>query len=66
MSGLFFNEANMDFITQISKYIIEYAPQYNIMCVSPIIAQACLESRFGESKLSENFFNYFGLKCGSK
>lgn len=32
---------------------------------SAIIAQACLESNFGRSKLSAEYHNYFGLKAGS-
>ena len=52
------------FITEILHYILKYAPQYNIKYVSPIIAQACIESRFGDSGLSRKAHNYFGMKCG--
>lgn len=35
-----------DFIKQISPYIIKFAPSYHIAVVSPIIAQAVLESAY--------------------
>ena len=53
------------FIGEILKWALKYAPQYGINYVSPIIAQACLESRYGESGLSAKYHNYFGMKCGS-
>lgn len=55
-----------EFIAEVAKYVREYAPQYQIAVCSPIIAQACLESGWGKSKLSATYHNYFGLKCGSK
>lgn len=55
-----------EFISAVAGYVKKYAPQYNIAVCSPVIAQACLESGFGKSKLSEKYHNYFGLKCGSK
>ena len=55
-----------DFIEKVAEYVQKYAPQYGIKVCSPIIAQACLESGWGKSKLSETYHNYFGLKCGSK
>lgn len=55
-----------EFITQIAKYVQKYASSYGILVHSPIIAQAILESGWGESKLSSLYHNYFGLKCGSK
>lgn len=51
----------MAFIEQIASYILKYAPQYNICVVSPIIAQAILESASGTS-YKATFHNYFGLK----
>ena len=41
-----------------------FARGYHIC--SPIIAQACVESKYGLSGLSAKYHNYFGLKCGSK
>ena len=54
------------FIERIAPLIQKYAPQYDIRVHSPIIAQAILESGWGESKLAAVYHNYFGLKCGSK
>lgn len=51
-----------EFITKISKYIIKYAPKYDIKVHSPIIAQAILESAKGTSELAVNANNFFGLK----
>lgn len=39
-----------------SKYVVRL----------PIIAQAILESGWGESRLAKDYHNYFGLKCGTK
>lgn len=53
------------FIEKIAYYVQRYGPGYDIRVVSPIIAQACIESAFGKSKLSAEYHNYFGLTCGS-
>ena len=55
-----------EFIANVARYVQKYAPEYGIAVCSPIIAQACLESGWGKSKLSAEYHNYFGLKCGSK
>lgn len=55
-----------EFIASVAQYVQRFAPEYGIAVHSPIIAQACLESGWGKSKLSETYHNYFGLKCGSK
>ncbi|WP_394913315.1 glucosaminidase domain-containing protein [uncultured Robinsoniella sp.] len=55
-----------EFITAIAGYVQKYAYVYGILVHSPIIAQAILESGWGESKLSAVYHNYFGLKCGTK
>ena len=57
--------SKQDFITKIAGYIQKTAPEYDIRVNSPVIAQAILESAFGESKLSAVYHNYFGLKCGT-
>ena len=57
---------NQEFIEQIAKYVQKYARSYGILVHSPIIAQAILESGWGKSKLSAQYHNYFGLKCGTK
>ncbi len=55
-----------EFIDSIAKYVRKYAKQYGICVHSPIIAQAILESGWGQSKLAAQYHNYFGLKCGTK
>jgi len=44
-----------EFITAIAESVKKYAPAYGIKVYSPIIAQAILESNWGESKLSKTF-----------
>lgn len=55
-------EGNSDFVKTVAAYIKKYAPVYGIEVVSPIIAQAVLESGYGTSELAVNAHNYFGLK----
>lgn len=59
-------EKQKKFIEDIAGYVQKYASGYGIAVHSPIIAQAILESGWGESKLAAQYHNYFGLKCGSK
>lgn len=54
-----------DFLEEIAGYICEYAPKYDILCPSAVIAQAILESGWGESTLAAKYHNYFGMKCGT-
>ena len=54
------------FIKKVAPLVQKYAPKYGICTCSPVIAQAILESGWGESKLSKLYFNFFGMKCGSK
>lgn len=54
------------FIKEIAGYVKKYAATYGIVVHSPIIAQAVLESGWGESRLAAVYHNYFGLKCGTK
>ena len=51
------------FIMQIAPLIQKYAKLYGYKVASPIIAQACLESRYGQSGLAK-YHNYFGMKAG--
>ena len=60
------SKSRQKFIQQIAAYVQTYAATYGILVHSPIIAQAILESGWGESKLAATYHNYFGLKCGSK
>ena len=50
-----------EFIENIAKYVIKYAPQFNVKVYSPIIAQAILESTCGTSYKGQRN-NFFGLK----
>lgn len=53
-------------IEEIGNVIREEAFKRGYQFPSAIIAQAILESNWGKSQLSKKYFNYFGLKCGSK
>lgn len=53
------------FIYEIAPLVQKYAKEYGYKVVSPIIAQACIESNYGLSGLSAGYHNYFGMKCGS-
>lgn len=53
-------------VDDIAKCVKKYAGSYGINVHSPIIAQAILESGWGESKLAADYHNYFGMKCGTK
>ena len=54
-----------EFIAAIAPLIQRYAPQWGVKVVSPIIAQAILESAHGQSSLAKKYNNFFGLKCGT-
>lgn len=53
------------FIDKVYNELKKCAPAYNIKAYPAIIAQAILESDWGESRLAKQYNNYFGLKCGS-
>lgn len=42
----------------------EVCPKYGLKAIDAIVAQACSESRYGESGLAQ-YHNYWGMKCGS-
>lgn len=52
------------FILTIAPIIQRYAKERGYKVASAVIAQACLESRYGQSGLAK-YYNFFGLKCGS-
>lgn len=54
-----------DFINMVGTLALKYAPSYNVKVVSPIIAQAIIESNWGQSGLTQRSNNLFGIKCGS-
>lgn len=58
-------ENQKDFISLIWANCELFAEDYGIKCIPAIVAQAIIESNWGNSKLSAKYFNYFGLKCGS-
>lgn len=53
------------FINTIGPIISRVAKERGYHVASPIIAQALVESRYGESSLGWKYHNYFGMKCGS-
>lgn len=50
-----------EFIDAIAKAANKYASKYGILVISPVIAQACLESAYGTSNKAKHN-NFFGLK----
>jgi flagellum-specific peptidoglycan hydrolase FlgJ len=52
---------SMDFIKTIAPYAQRIQEKYNILA-SLVIAQACLESNFGQSGLAQKGKNLFGIK----
>ena len=59
------SKTQITFAQQFYAAVKVIAPKYNLVCPEAITAQACVESRYGDSKLSKNYYNYFGMKCGS-
>ena len=57
--------ASTTFISEIAPLMVIEAKKRGYKIVSTAIAQAIIESRWGESGLAK-YHNYFGLKCGSK
>lgn len=57
---------HQEFIQKIAPMIQKEAKTRGYKVCSPIIAQACCESNYGESGLSKGYHNYFGMKAGSK
>ena len=52
------------FIAEIAPIIRDEAKRRGYFVCSAVIAQACIESKYGISLLSAKYHNYFGLKCG--
>lgn len=57
-------EQQSKFIAEIAPIIVKYAAQYGYRVTSVTIAQACLESGFGNAWSRRNN-NYFGIKYGT-
>ena len=53
------------FMKEVAPVIVRVATEKGYKYPSAIIAQAICESGWGDSKLSRNYFNFFGMKCGS-
>lgn len=58
------NLDRQNFINKIGPIIAREAFARGYKYPSAIIAQACKESRFGDSKIMAKAHNYFGMKCG--
>lgn len=54
-----------EFISVIAPKIVKEGKKRGYKVFSPVIAQAIIESNWGQSGLAK-YHNYFGLKCGSK
>lgn len=54
----------LDFVNQIAPYIVNEGRKRGYYVFSTVIAQAVIESRYGQSTLAK-YHNYFGLKCGT-
>lgn len=57
---------NQAFIKEFAPLVLAESVARGYMYPSAIIAQACLESNYGQSKLSAVYHNYFGIKVGTK
>lgn len=57
--------AQSEFINRVASVAAADAPLYGIKVISPIIAQAIIESGWGKSGLAVKGKNLFGVKCGS-
>lgn len=57
-------QQTVDFILKIAPLMENEARKRGYRIVSTAIAQACVESAWGLSKLAK-YHNYFGMKCGS-
>jgi hypothetical protein len=59
--------AQVQFVRTMTSYVKKYNSQYQINdnCVLAIVAQSCNESAWGASKLSADYYNFWGMKCGS-
>lgn len=56
--------AQQKFIIDIYTLANKIGVAYGNLCPIAVTAQACIESNYGRSKLSKDYHNYFGLKCG--
>lgn len=55
-----------EFIATLYPIIQKYGAEYNVLCFDGVMAQAIIESNWGKSVLSAKYYNFFGMKTGSK
>lgn len=55
----------IDFVNRIGPLIVTEGSKRGYHIYSTVIAQAIIESRYGQSTLASKYHNYFGLKCGT-
>ena len=55
----------IDFANRIGPVIVREGQKRGYHIYSTVIAQAIIESRYGQSTLASKYHNYFGLKCGT-
>lgn len=55
-----------EYLKTVAPIIIKVAKEKGYNFPSAIIAQSIIESAWGKSQLACKYFNYFGMKCGSK
>ena len=58
-------QSRIDFIKDFYAKCSAICPEYGLNAITAIVAQACNESRYGESALASKYHNYWGMKCGS-
>ncbi len=57
--------AQIKFLTEFYKKASQICPIYGLKAIGAITAQAMCESNWNKSKLSNRYYNFFGMKCGS-
>lgn len=55
-----------DYLKTVAPVIVKVAKEKGYKFPSAIIAQSILESAWGKSQLASKYYNYFGMKCGTK
>lgn len=58
------SNAQQKFVIDIYNNCNRIGVAYNNLCPIAVTAQACIESNYGRSTLSKNYYNFFGLKSG--
>lgn len=58
-------EQKKKWLSEFYPLVQEICPQYGLVAIDAIVAQAACESNWGQSGLSVQAHNYWGMKCGS-